>query len=141
MATDNRPSDDNPIVVTPESSSQIVGISIEKVILTVIAAAVLVVLVVQGCQGLYQIKPGEAAALQTFGAAKAEPVTDEGLHWHWPGPIGKTTVVQVQKSRTAEMGWKTLPDGRIDTNTQESWTRDLSEATMITGDLNLLETQ
>ena len=39
------------------------------------------------------------------------------------------------------MGWKTLPDGRIDTNTQESWTRDLSEATMITGDLNLLETQ
>ena len=91
--------------------------------------------------GFYQVRPGEAAALQTFGAARAEPVAEEGLHWHWPSPVGRTTVIQVRKNRTAEVGFQTLPDGRIDPFTAENWQRDPAAATMITGDLSLLETQ
>ena len=98
-------------------------------------------LILQVASGLYQVKPGEAAALQTFGAARLEPITAEGLHWHWPSPIGTKTTVQVRKSRTAEVGFQTLPPGKIDTMTGENWQRDYDAATMITGDLNILEIQ
>ena len=90
--------------------------------------------------GIYQIKPGEATAIQTFGAARAEPNSDQGLHWHWPSPIGRTTSLQVQKSRTAEMRFQTLPSGNIDTMTGENWQRDYDASTMITGDTGLIET-
>ena len=99
------------------------------------------ILFVKGCQGFYQVRPGEATAIQTFGAARPEPETQEGLHWHWPSPVGRTTTVQVRKSRTTEVGFQTLPQGKLDTLTGENWQRDLKAATMITGDLNLLETQ
>ena len=106
------------------------------------AIALLVLLIViQLTVGFYQVRPGEAAALQTFGAARFEPVTQEGLHWHWPWPIGAKTTIQVRKSRTAEVGFQTLPDGYIDETTQENWQRDYNAATMITGDLNILEIQ
>ena len=49
--------------------------------------------------------------MQVFGKAGPEPVTDEGLHWNWPSPIGKTQVLQVQKNRTTEIGFQNLPDG------------------------------
>ena len=91
--------------------------------------------------GLYQIKPGEATAEQTFGAARVEPVTEPGLHWHWPSPIGRTTTIQVQKSRTTEIGFHTLPEGKLDSLTGENWQRDFDSSTMITGDTGLVETQ
>ena len=117
------------------------SLSLKAVIFIVLGIILLVVVGVKSCQGMYTVKPGEAAALQTFGAAKPEPVTDEGWHWHWPGPIGKTTVVQTQKSRTAEIGFRMLSGDNIDSGTGENWQRDLNSATMITGDLNLVETQ
>ena len=112
-----------------------------KLFLTIVVVVSAVVVVFLGFSGFYQVKPGEAAALQTFGAAKPEPVVSEGLHWHWPSPIGQTTVVQVSKNRTAEVGFQTLPDGKISGITGEGWQPDLNAATMITGDLNLLEVQ
>ncbi len=91
--------------------------------------------------GFYSVGPGEAAALRTFGKARAEPESQEGLHWHWPSPIGRTDVVQVRKSRTATVGYHELPDERLDAETGQGWTRDLHGATMITGDLNIVEVQ
>ncbi len=107
------------------------------------AAAAIVLLMIIACagSGLYQVRPGEATALQTFGAARPDPVESEGLHWHWPNPIGKTTTIQVRKSRTTEVGFQVLPEGKLDSLTGENWQRDLDSATMIAGDLNLLETQ
>ena len=113
----------------------------KRVVITAFFGIGVLILLIGACSGFYQIRPGEAAAIQTFGAARAEPETDEGLHWHWPSPIGKTTVVQVRKSRTAEIGYQWLPDGKIDFMTGENWQRDLQAATMITGDLNLVENQ
>ena len=91
--------------------------------------------------GFYNIQPGEAAALRTFGAARPEPVTAEGLHWHWPSPIGRTDVRQTSKNLTTEIGFFTLPEGEISPLTGEQWQRHLEAATMITGDLNLIEVQ
>lgn len=91
--------------------------------------------------GFYSVRPGEAAALQTFGAAHAQPVSQEGLHWHYPSPIGRTTVVHVQKVRVSEVGFHTVPDDKISPVTNQGWQSDLGQATMITGDLSLIEAQ
>ena len=111
-----------------------------RYILYSVLGILLLIVTISGIRGIYTIGPGEAAALRTFGAARAEPVTQEGIHWHWPPPIGRTDVVQVQKSRTATIGFQELPEERIDLVTGENWRRDLDSATMITGDLNLVET-
>ena len=108
--------------------------------LAVAGILTLVVMILAGT-GFYQLRPGEAAAEQTFGAAKEEAVENEGLHWHWPWPIGATTVLQVKQSRTVEIGFNWLPEGKIDSVTGENWARDYPAATMITGDLGLLESQ
>lgn len=123
------------------NASPLASLPIGRFITLGAAAILLLIVFISACTGLYQIKPGEAAAVQTFGAARAEPVTDEGLHWHWPSPIGRTTVIQVRKSRTTEIGYQWLPGEAIDPLTMENWQRDLQAATMITGDLNLLEVQ
>ena len=83
----------------------------------------------------------EEAALQTFGRPADQTVNSEGLHWHWPSPIGQVHVWQTGKNRTAEIGYFRLPEGRLSALTNENWTRDLDAATMITGDLNLIEVQ
>ena len=100
-----------------------------------------VIILMGGVCGLYRVGPGEAAAIQTFGAARAEPIVSEGLKWHWPWPVGRTTVLETQRSRTATIGFNELPDGKIDAVTGEGWQPDLDSATMITGDLNLIEAQ
>lgn len=91
--------------------------------------------------GIYTIRPGEEAAVQMFGAALPNTVTEEGLHWHWPSPIGRTTVVHTQKVRSTEIGFQTLPDEKLDMLSGKNWQRDLDQATMITGDLNIVEVQ
>lgn len=101
----------------------------------------LLIMTISGCRGIYTVGPGEAAALRTFGAAHVEPVTAEGIHWHWPPPVGRTNVEQVQKSRTATIGFQTLPEGKVNLFNGENWQRDHESATMITGDLNLVEIQ
>lgn len=112
-----------------------------RMLIAVVAAFLIVIGVAMALSGIYQVKPGEAAAVRVFGKARPEPVTQEGLHWNWPRPIGKTDVLQVQKNRTADIGFDTLPDGREGLLTGEAWQRNLEEATMITGDLNLVEIQ
>ena len=117
-----------------------IAAAVKIIIYASLGLSLIIVLACMGT-GFYQVKPGEATAVQTFGAARDEPVTQEGLHWHWPSPIGRTTTVQVRKSRTTQVGFQNLPEGKIDDLTQESWQRDYESATMITGDLNLLENQ
>ena len=131
---------DDTINANPPGSAQILGQHPGVIILAALLGLLMIVLITI-ITGFYSVRPGEATAIQTFGAARAEPETQEGLHWHWPWPIGKTRTVQVEKSRTAEIGYQTLPDDRINMLTGENWQRDLQGATMITGDLNLLEIQ
>ena len=107
------------------------------------ALIALLAAMVMGCgaTGFYSVRPGEEAAVRTFGKAGEETVSQEGLHWHWPSPVGKVDVWQTGKNRTAEIGYFTLPEGRSSIITGENWERDLQAATIITGDLNLVEVQ
>src|SRR5919106_2716200 len=83
--------------------------------------------------GIYTISPGENAALRLFGAVQGPPVTEEGLHWWWPTPIGKKDVLLVTGTRRMELGFRSNQGGEV--------TPFPTEALMITGDLNIVDVQ
>ena len=87
--------------------------------------------VIWAATGLYQISPGEQAALRLFGKAQSSTVTKEGLHWWWPGPIGKRNVVQVTETRRMELGFRGTEGGEV--------VPFADEALMISGDLNIVD--
>ncbi len=82
--------------------------------------------------GVYTVGPEEQAALRTFGRFVA--IADQGLHWHWPSPIGTRNVVQVTTTRRLELGFRSAPNGSSTTPVQ-------IESEMITGDENIVDVQ
>jgi len=83
--------------------------------------------------GVYTTSPGEQAVLRLFGNAQDSPVTQNGLHWWWPGPIGKKDVIRTDLPRRLELGFRS-GDGVADTPVPV-------EAQMISGDLNIIDVQ
>ena len=83
--------------------------------------------------GVYTINPGEQAVLRLFGAAQGNPVTQEGLHWWWPSPVGKKNVVLTTETRRMELGFVSTAGGGTAAVPVESL--------MISGDLNIVDVQ
>ncbi len=83
--------------------------------------------------GVYTIGPGENAALRLFGAVQGNPVTQEGLNWWWPTPIGNRDVVLVTETRRMELGFRSNVNG--------AGNPFPTEALMISGDLNIVDVQ
>ena len=91
--------------------------------------------------GIYTINPGEQAALQRFGKVcdtiigpcedNGGLVDATGLHWWWPGPIGKKRVFLVNQVRRMELGFRGL-EGVAPAPV-------LDESLMISGDLNIVD--
>ena len=99
-------------------------------------AAVLIIgliVIIWAATGIYTISPGEQAALRLFGAAQSSTVTDTGLHWWWPSPVGNRDVVQTVETRRMELGFRSGEGGAI--------TPVAVEAQMISGDLNIIDVQ
>ena len=81
--------------------------------------------------GIYTVGPREQAALRLFG--EFQNTEGPGLHWYWPAPIGERSIVDVERTRSMELGFFTSPTGV---------TTDVGvEALMITGDLNIVNVQ
>ncbi len=91
------------------------------------------IIVIWAATGIYTISPGEQAALRRFGAVQGVPVVETGLHWWWPGPIGKKDVLLTSETRRLELGFRSA-EGVNDTPV-------LIEAEMISGDLNIVDVQ
>lgn len=95
--------------------------------------------------GVYRTGPGEEAAQRRFGqicGAALGPceevagiVTQTGLHWWWPGPIGKKDVVKVTETRRMELGFRSGADQGV------SDAAVPVEGLMISGDLNIVDVQ
>ena len=100
--------------------------------LAVVLIAGLIV-VIWAASGIYTISPGEQAALRLFGAAQPSTVTQTGLHWWWPSPVGRRDVVQTEVVRRLELGFRSGEAGAI--------TPIAVEAQMISGDLNIIDVQ
>lgn len=75
--------------------------------------------------GLYKVEPGEIGVVRTFGRESDKTVP--GLHFRWPF-IQRIDVVNVEKIRRIEVG--------VSGDQKTS-----GEATMITGDANIVEVQ
>ena len=97
----------------------------------IILALIPVVAIVWLATGIYTVGPEEQAALRTFGRFVA--IADQGLHWHWPGPVGTRNVVAVTNTRRLELGFRSSPNG--------STTPVQIESEMITGDENIVDVQ
>jgi len=98
-----------------------------------VALVVGLIVVIWAATGIYTTSPGEQAVLRLFGKAQAAPVTQNGLHWWWPGPIGNKDVVRTDLVRRLELGFRS-GDGVADTPVP-------IEAQMISGDLNIIDVQ
>ena len=96
-----------------------------------IFGAIGIIVVIWLATGVYTISPGQNAALRLFGAVQGAPVIQEGLHWWYPGPIGKTDVVLVTETRRMELGFRSGEAGAA--------TPFPTEALMISGDLNIID--
>lgn len=96
-----------------------------------ILAFIAVIIIIWAATGFYQIAPGEAAALRRFGEVQTPPVTETGLHWWWPAPVGNTNKFEVNQVRRMELGFRSaegVPDASVPV-----------EALMISGDLNIID--
>ena len=98
----------------------------------ILAIIILVALAVWFATGIYTVGPEEQAALRTFGRFQA--IADQGLHWHWPGPIGTRNIVAVTTTRRMELGFRGGANGSSITPVQR-------ESQMITGDENIVDVQ
>ena len=99
-------------------------------------AAVLIVgliVIIWAATGIYTVSPGEQAALRLFGAAQSSTVSETGLHWWWPSPVGNRDVVQTVETRRMELGFRSGEGGAL--------TPVPVEAQMISGDLNIIDVQ
>ena len=98
-----------------------------------VALVVGLIVVIWAATGIYTTSPGEQAVLRLFGEAQAAPVTQNGLHWWWPGPIGNKDVIRTDLVRRLELGFRS-GEGVADTPVP-------IEAQMISGDLNIIDVQ
>ncbi|MBK7973402.1 MAG: SO_0444 family Cu/Zn efflux transporter [Deltaproteobacteria bacterium] len=88
---------------------------------------------------LLTVKPGERGAILRFGRLVASDL-EPGSYVHAPVPIGRGSVVAVDRSRTLDVGFRTVtPDpGRVSTG-EPRRVKDAREGYFLTGDENLVD--
>ena len=96
-----------------------------------VTLVIALIVIIWAASGIYQINPGEAAALRLFGVVQGNPVEETGLHWWWPGPIGKMDKAQVTETQRMELGFRGTDTGAISPFPDE--------ALMISGDQNIVD--
>lgn len=84
--------------------------------------------------GFYIVQPGENAVIQRFGAWNRTQ-TEPGLGYHFPAPIEKASILNVEEIRTMNIGFTTvLARGGSQTS------RDVpEESLMLTADRNIVD--
>ena len=81
--------------------------------------------------GLYQVQPAERGVPLVFGKFNGI-LTDPGLHWNWPAPIGSVLTPNVAAQNTVEIGFRT--------GTTSSSNFD-DESLILTGDENIIQVE
>jgi membrane protease subunit HflK len=99
----------------------------------IIFLVAIVLAIVWAGTGFYTVGPDQQAVLRFFG--KEAGTASGGLHWYYPGPIGKRDVVAVTTTRRLELGFRSGADGLT---VAQSVT---NESLMITRDVNIVDVQ
>lgn len=106
------------------------GVTIRIPILPIIG----IILLLWFSTGFYKVDSGSVGVVQRFGKM-ADDVTEPGLHWHFPFPIEKVNVVNMDEVRRLEVGYRSSGDGGA------SKVKQPTEALMLTEDENIIELQ
>jgi membrane protease subunit HflK len=80
--------------------------------------------------GLYQVQPAERGVPLVFGKFNGE-LTEPGLHWNWPTPIGSVLTPNVDAQNTVEIGFRS---SAANTTIEE-------ESLILTGDENIIQVE
>ena len=97
----------------------------------VVLGIIAVALVVWLATGFYRVSAGEQGVVRLFG--KFSTLAGPGLNWRPPSPITSVVKVNIERIRTAEVGFRTTAAGAV--------TRDLDESLMLTTDNSIVEAQ
>ena len=81
--------------------------------------------------GLYQVQPAERGVPLMFGKFNGT-LTEPGLHWNWPAPIGSVLTPNVAAQNTLEIGFRT--------GTASATNFD-DESLILTGDQNIIQVE
>jgi membrane protease subunit HflK len=81
--------------------------------------------------GLYQVQPAERGVPLVFGKFNGT-LTEPGLHWNWPAPIGSVLTPNVAAQNTVEIGFRT---GTANTTNFDD------ESLILTGDENIIQVE
>ncbi|HJT13277.1 MAG TPA: FtsH protease activity modulator HflK [Dongiaceae bacterium] len=81
--------------------------------------------------GLYQVQPAERGVPLVFGKFNGI-LTEPGLHWNWPAPIGSVLTPNVAAQNTVEIGFRT--GSASNTNFDD-------ESLILTGDENIIQVE
>ena len=69
------------------------------------ALIVVVAVLLWLASGLYQVQPAERGVPLVFGKFDGD-LTEPGLHWNWPAPIGSVLTPNVDAQNTVEIGFR-----------------------------------
>ena len=81
--------------------------------------------------GLYQVQPAERGVPLVFGKFYGE-LTEPGLHWNWPAPIGTVLTPNVAAQNTVEIGFRS---GSTSASSFDE------ESLILTGDENIIQVE
>ena len=97
--------------------------------------AVLLAIVWAAWSGIYFVQEGERGLELTFGEWD-NMETVPGPHINWPAPVGKTEIVNIEKSNRLDIGFTSGADSARQRNSSQS---QLRESLMLTGDQNIAD--
>ena len=95
----------------------------------VVGLLLLCIVLVWLATGVYTVGPGEQGVVRRFGKEVAR--VGPGLHYHWPRPIERADVVNVEAVRRVEVGFRSVP----------RYSLVPEESLMLTGDENIVDAQ
>jgi hypothetical protein len=82
--------------------------------------------------GLYQVQPSEVGVPLVFGKSSGE-LTENGLHWNWPAPVGSVLTPNVYQRNQVEIGFRPGTSSGVNIIDEESL--------MLTGDENIVQVE
>lgn len=97
---------------------------------------VLVALALWLASGLYQVQPAERGVPLVFGKFTGD-LTEPGLHWNWPAPIGSVLTPDVNAQNTVEIGFRGPASGGGVTGNNSID----EESLILTGDENIIQVE
>jgi len=106
-----------------------------------IGLAVLAAFVLWLASGIYRVDAGHQGVVMLFGEHMPEKDSGSGLHWYFPGPIGKVVTPNVEAVRRIDVGFVAAAQSQGFNRNITPERAILEESLMLTQDQNIIDVQ